>query len=109
MSWIRSGQPEKAAKTLILELNSDNTEGKQQFKVKDSLRVYMYVSEPPCGDASLLEVTGEQGGRMHWTGAKPLLKEQRTSEYTPAQYEGCAKIEKGICRLKCARSDIPDD
>ena len=104
MGWLKSGQLDLAAKALILELDSD-----QKFKVKDGLRLYMYVSEPPCGDSSLLEVSDEQGGRMHWTGAKPLLKEQRNNEYTPAEYAGCAKIEKGICRLKCARSDIPDD
>ena len=32
----------------------------------------MYVSEPPCGDASMLELEEEDGNRVHWTGAKPL-------------------------------------
>ena len=47
-----------------------------KFKFKEGLRLEIYVSEPPCGDSSLLLRQDEVGENtatvMHWTGAKPL-------------------------------------
>jgi Adenosine-deaminase (editase) domain len=69
------------------------------YQLSDGVRFYLYISEPPCGDASLLhssssEIT-EQALKItegqHWTGAKAI--------------DGDSK-SMGITRLKCGRSDI---
>ena len=61
----------------MLEYDSED-DGADRFKVKDGVRLHMYVSEPPCGDASMLEL--ENGSSFHWTGAKPLLKQGDSGE-----------------------------
>ena len=57
----------------------------------------MFVSEPPCGDASMIELGSE--GRIHWTGAKSVGKEM----------EDGGNLLIGLCRGKSGRSDLPPD
>ena len=49
-------------------------------------KLHLYVTEPPCGDASMIE--------NHWTGAKPLDK-------------SASGLSSGAFRLKSGRSDLP--
>ena len=48
INWIQSDQP---AKAIMLEADPERP---GTVKVKNGLTFEMYVSEPPCGDASLL-------------------------------------------------------
>lgn len=52
----------------------------------------MYITEPPCGDASLL-FKSEDLADFHWTGAKAKNQEDQAKEI-------------GITWLKSGRSDI---
>ena len=84
-------------------VNDDVRPGK--FRLKEGLKLEMYVSEPPCGDSSLLLRQDEADENtaaavMHWTGAKPLQVQAADNAST--------KIETGICRLKSGRSDLPE-
>lgn len=59
------------------------------------VRLHLYISEPPCGDASLLH-NSISDDFEHWTGAKSVDG-------------GVSSKEIGITRLKCGRSDIKED
>ena len=62
----------------------------------------MYISEPPCGDASMLQkesgtdIENKDQPNVYWTGAKPLTSDGNG-------------LQEGICRLKSGRSDLPDE
>lgn len=55
----------------------------------------MYVSEPPCGDSSLLYKSDSEQD-FHWTGAK-------------ARDQVAQGQDSGITRLKSGRSDIASE
>ncbi|CDW90525.1 adenosine deaminase [Stylonychia lemnae] len=62
--------------------------------LNENILFHLYVSEPPCGDSSLL-LKDDSNSNSHWTGAKST------------NYESCQDL--GISRLKSGRSDIKDD
>lgn len=43
---------------------------KNRYTLKEETQLILFVTEPPCGDASLQSVEG----KLHWTGAKPIQK-----------------------------------
>ena len=51
------------------ELFDECSNGKKELR--ENIRFHLYISEPPCGDASMLQF-GED--MSHWTGAKSLDK-----------------------------------
>ena len=63
------------------------------MRLKEEYRFHLYISEPPCGDSSMLFQSEE---KLHWTGAKSVDG-------------GLSSVESGISRLKCGRSDIKLD
>ena len=91
IAWLKSGQG--VEKCVLLQ----NSEDIGKYKMRQGVKLHMYVSEPPCGDSSILEST-EEGHGVHWTGAKPLQVDGK---------ENGKNLMIGICRLKTARSDIP--
>ena len=72
--------------------------------MRDGVKFHLYISEIPCGDASLGILSQYDMSRReqkqiekdgYWTGAKTL--------------DGDKSFEVGIPRIKSGRSDIPDD
>ncbi|TNV77602.1 hypothetical protein FGO68_gene6626 [Halteria grandinella] len=83
------------AKSKQGEISSIFAFGNGILKLKDSIRFHLYISEPPCGDSSLLHQS-DQDQFSHWTGAKSV-GEKASSKVV------------GITRTKCGRSDIRED
>lgn len=84
--------------------NKDQLIGETKV-LKDGIKFHLYVSEVPCGDASMgfehasshnkreQKASMKEGG--HWSGAKTV--------------SGCTSAETGIARIKCGRSDLADE
>lgn len=60
-------------------------------KVKDTVSFHLYMSDSPCGDASIFS----DGNNLTFTGAKPTFGWKEKTQQT------------GVLRTKSGRSDIP--
>jgi tRNA-specific adenosine deaminase 1 len=69
------------------------------FKLKDSWKIIFFISENPCGDASIFE---HKDGNNNFTGAK-LINNNESLLWTRENTQ-----ELGLLRFKSGRSDIPD-
>jgi len=72
----------------------------QPFAIKDHVRIFMYCSEAPCGDASMELVMAAQDDATPWT--KPL--QGPDNAMTGRGYFS----ELGVVRRKPARGDAPE-
>ena len=63
--WHLRGDQTKKAFILSMSAGAD-----RKFSIAEGIRIHMYVSEAPCGDASILVDEHEIGAKVHWTGAK---------------------------------------
>ena len=87
------------------------------FSLKPSVTFHLYVSAPPCGDASVFPRGGSD--RLILTGAKEI-DAACTSGKSRGELTGSLKPPKppcankysatiGVLRTKSGRSDLPDD
>jgi len=72
----------------------------QPFAIKDDVRIFMYCSEAPCGDASMELIMAAQDDATPWT--KPI--QAPDSAMTGRGYFS----ELGVVRRKPARGDAPE-
>ena len=72
----------------------------QPFAIKDDVRIFMYCSEAPCGDASMELIMAAQDDATPWT--KPV--QDPASAMTGRGYFS----ELGVVRRKPARGDAPE-
>ncbi|EGR51617.1 tRNA-specific adenosine deaminase [Trichoderma reesei QM6a] len=83
------------------------------FKVKEDVKLHMYCSEAPCGDASMELIMAAQADASPWqlpTPPKPVSASTSTSleADSTAQLPGRAYFSQlGIVRRKPARGDAP--
>lgn len=84
----------------------------QPFRIKDDVRIHMYCSEAPCGDASMELVMDAQEDATPWTSppptATPLENSGGSSAGEPAVLRGRSHFSLlGAVRLKPSRPDAP--
>ena len=58
---------DRHSKAFILSMSEGS---ERKFSMADGIRIHMFVSEAPCGDASILVTEEESEAKVHWTGAK---------------------------------------
>lgn len=95
--------PDEASLFIDRGLRIHSTTAKQPFAIRDNVRIYMYCSEAPCGDASMELVMNSQDDATPWTrsvaaadGGGPTLRGRGFFS------------ELGIVRRKPARGDAPE-
>lgn len=84
--------------------------GIQPFKIKDNVKLHMYCSEAPCGDASMELVMAAQDDSSPWHVPLPPLppREEDAPSSAAATLPGRAYFSQlGIVRRKPARGDAP--
>ena len=73
-------------------------------RLRNGIKLNLYISDNPCGDASIYTRLGEEGEENErYTGAK-RAKRSNSGESGREQRQ-----ELGVLRTKSGRSDIPDD
>ena len=112
----------------LLEYNFN--EGKLEFKLKKSITLHMYISDSPCGDASIYDVIDRNENidgieststLASFTGAKVIISDTILSKHNDALSEKMGMGESmvtiareakhqilGALRLKSGRSNIPN-
>lgn len=74
----------------------------QPFAVNDNVRIFMYCSEAPCGDASMELIMDQQDDATPWV-------KRSTNEESDTTLRGRGFFsDLGIVRRKPARSDAPE-
>src|SRR4051812_32307037 len=84
----------------------------QPFRIKDDVRIHMYCSEAPCGDASMELVMDAQEDATPWTSPPPtgtrLENSGESSAGDPTALRGRSHFSLlGAVRLKPSRPDAP--
>ncbi|KAG6004643.1 hypothetical protein E4U21_000867 [Claviceps maximensis] len=111
-----SMQHNRASQVIDVVL-SDGLSGDRPFRIKDNVRLHMYCSEAPCGDASMELVMAAQDDSSPWippssSPSQPLPPADTHQPSTPsastALLPGRAYFSQlGIVRRKPSRGDAP--
>ncbi|KAF4968952.1 hypothetical protein FSARC_3716 [Fusarium sarcochroum] len=90
------------------EMAASNGDGSslQLFKIKDDVKLYMYCSEAPCGDASMELTMAAQDNASAWATPTPITKAPTSNIETSLLGRACFS-RTGIVRRKPARGDAP--
>ncbi|KPM45087.1 hypothetical protein AK830_g1443 [Neonectria ditissima] len=81
-------------------------DGKKPFEINDDVKLHMYCSEAPCGDASMELTMAAQGDASPWQASVRGTSDPESQ--SEAHLPGRAYFSKlGIVRRKPARGDAP--
>ncbi|KAK0390926.1 hypothetical protein NLU13_0429 [Sarocladium strictum] len=85
-------------------LQRDNAGSSRPFKIRADVRLHMYCSEAPCGDASMELIMAAQEDMTPWTdnGRHPQITEEQRSLPGRAFFS-----QLGVVRRKPGRGDAP--
>jgi tRNA-specific adenosine deaminase 1 len=74
------------------------------FKLKEGIKLHLYVSDPPCGDAAIFETLpgGLKGVNLNFTGAKPVVSISAERE-SGQQLLGALRTKSGRTDMQAAR------
>ncbi|KAJ4263982.1 hypothetical protein NW762_006020 [Fusarium torreyae] len=90
------------------EMTASNGHGTalQLFEIKDHVKLYLYCSEAPCGDASMELTMAAQDDASAWATPTPMTKAPTSNIETSLLGRACFS-RTGIVRRKPARGDAP--
>ncbi|KAK2006403.1 adenosine-deaminase domain-containing protein [Colletotrichum eremochloae] len=98
------------------EVSEVSDDSPQPFAVKDGVKLHMYCSEAPCGDASMELTMAAQEDASPWE-VPPAPTPNTTSAYAPGTAVAAADVaslpgrayfsQLGVVRRKPARGDAP--
>jgi hypothetical protein len=94
--------------TLLRNLTSDKQfSGGPSFALKPHIQLHLFISDPPCGDASIYEL---QNGDLNFTGAKLIATDPNHTlsccdSTTTVIREKSQRL--GQLRIKSGRSNLP--
>eukprot|EP01041_Mallomonas_annulata_P005580 gene5580-11239_t len=81
--------------------------GSNKMRMKSSWRLWLYISDSPCGDASIF---GKASGGNSFTGAKPVLQSKSQSDdRTRGSWIREDEQVLGVLRTKSGRSDLKQE
>lgn len=85
------------------------------YRLRDSLRLHLYISDSPCGDATIYKLSN---GNINFTGAKVILRD--CGDYGQFSHSALLSTDShehklarehiqeiGVLRVKSGRSDLP--
>ncbi|KAL6880971.1 tRNA-specific adenosine deaminase [Trichoderma novae-zelandiae] len=95
-----------------LDVETANGRYTRPFKVKEGVKLHMYCSEAPCGDASMELIMAAQADASPWQ--LPTSHQSPANAYTDSESNSATHLpgrayfsQLGIVRRKPARGDAP--
>ncbi|KAF5023488.1 hypothetical protein F66182_4439 [Fusarium sp. NRRL 66182] len=85
---------------------SDNEFSLQRFEIRNDVKLHMYCSEAPCGDASMELTMAAQADASPWEIPTPITTAPKSSDKPFLLGRACFS-HTGIVRRKPARGDAP--
>jgi tRNA-specific adenosine deaminase 1 len=83
----------------------------QPFTIREDVKIHMYCSEAPCGDASMELVMAAQEDSTPWTSAPPTLSSKDLDSNEESEHSALRGRSNfshlGLVRLKPSRPDAP--
>ncbi|KAF4344618.1 tRNA-specific adenosine deaminase 1 [Fusarium beomiforme] len=86
--------------------DNDENPTLQLFKIKNNVKLHMYCSEAPCGDASMELTMAAQEDAAAWETPHPINTTPRADSHISLLGRACFS-RTGIVRRKPARGDAP--
>ena len=107
---ISDPDPDSHSHSVFLRQRSDHERTDQEpqsYAIRDNVKIHMYCSEAPCGDASMELTMEAQEDATPWTSAPPTITSEALPESAGALRGRSNFSLLGAVRCKPSRPDAP--
>ena len=102
-----TGDPETHSPYVRRRAESEMSEcSPQPFVIHDDVKISLYISEAPCGDASMELVIDEQDDAAPWKAPLPLL-EGDTKMLGRGHFDALGIVRRKPCEPNLQQATIP--